>query len=199
MAKVKLTKTELKRQKESLKRFERYLPMLQLKKQQLQREVDKAHQRRQQLENKLDEVVETMNAWGALLGEDVELEKLVTLKQVEQSKDHIAGVEVPVFVHAGIRVQSYDLFALPLWVDRAIEALREIISLTTQVTIAEEQERRLSVELRVTSQRVNLFEEVKIPETRNNIRRISIYLGDQQTAAFGWALIAKRKLQAAPS
>ena len=33
MAKVKLTKTELKAQSDALKRFQRFLPMLQLKKQ----------------------------------------------------------------------------------------------------------------------------------------------------------------------
>ena len=35
MAKIKLTKTELKAQTDALKRFQRFLPMLQLKKQQL--------------------------------------------------------------------------------------------------------------------------------------------------------------------
>ena len=39
MAKIKLTKNELKIQRDALKRFERYLPTLQLKKQQLQMEV----------------------------------------------------------------------------------------------------------------------------------------------------------------
>jgi len=35
MAKIRLTKNELKKQKEDLKRYRRYLPMLQLKKKQL--------------------------------------------------------------------------------------------------------------------------------------------------------------------
>ena len=39
MAKIKLTKTELKAQTDALKRFQRFLPMLQLKKQQLQGEI----------------------------------------------------------------------------------------------------------------------------------------------------------------
>ena len=39
MAKIKLTKTELKAQTDALKRFSRFLPMLQLKKQQLQGEI----------------------------------------------------------------------------------------------------------------------------------------------------------------
>ena len=56
-----------------------------------------------------------------------------------------------------------------------------------------EQMELLRQELRVTTQRVNLFEKVKIPETRENIRRIQIYLGDQQTTSVGRAKIAKGK------
>ena len=52
----------------------------------------------------------------------------------------------------------------------------------------------LGRELRVTSQRVNLFEKVKIPQTKDNIRKIQIYLGDQQTSAVVRGKISKRKL-----
>ena len=41
MAKIKFTKNELKKQKDALKRFLRYLPTLMLKKQQLQMEIRK--------------------------------------------------------------------------------------------------------------------------------------------------------------
>ena len=41
MARIKLTKNELKTQKDNLKRFNRYLPTLVLKKQQLQMEIQK--------------------------------------------------------------------------------------------------------------------------------------------------------------
>ena len=43
---------------------------------------------------------------------------------------------------------------------------------------------------------VNLFEKVKIPETQENIRRISIYLADQQVNAVVRSKIAKRKIAA---
>ena len=61
--------------------------------------------------------------------------------------------------------------------------------------LAEEQLQLIEQELRVVAQRVNLFEKVKIPEARENIRRIQIYLGDQQTNAVGRAKIAKEKCQ----
>ncbi len=51
MAKVKLTKNELKKQRESLKRFMRYLPTLELKKQQLVAEIKKI----EETVNKLEE------------------------------------------------------------------------------------------------------------------------------------------------
>ncbi len=46
---------------------------------------------------------------------------------------------------------------------------------------------------------MNLFEKVKIPETAENIKRIRIYLGDQQTAQVVRGKISKRKLVRAAS
>ena len=53
----------------------------------------------------------------------------------------------------------------------------------------------LAKELRITTQRVNLFEKVKIPECKNNIRIIRIYLGDQQANAVGVSKVAKHKVE----
>ena len=55
----------------------------------------------------------------------------------------------------------------------------------------------LSAELRTTSQRVNLFEKVKIPECKENIRKIGIMLGDLDTSAVARSKIAKKKTAAA--
>ena len=52
----------------------------------------------------------------------------------------------------------------------------------------------LAAELQVTSQRVNLFEKVKIPQAIESIRRINIFLGDQQTAAVVTGKMAKGNL-----
>ena len=51
----------------------------------------------------------------------------------------------------------------------------------------------MAEELRTTSQRVNLFEKVKIPECRENIRVIKIAIGDEQTAAVTRGKIAKSR------
>ncbi len=60
----------------------------------------------------------------------------------------------------------------------------------------EKQYELLSKELRTTSQRVNLFEKVKIPESKDNIRKINIFLGDQQTSGVARSKLAKGKATA---
>lgn len=196
MPRISLNKTELKRQRDALQRFQRYLPLLQLKKQQLQAEVERVRREQARVREAGQRQREAVNGWVALLAEDVGLETLIALERVEVRWDNIAGVPVPVFVQAHLRAVSYDLFVTPPWVDRAIEALRALLAVQAEAVVLEEQSRRLARELRLTAQRVNLFEKIKIPEAQDHIRRLAIYLGDQQTAAFGWALESKRKLRA---
>lgn len=193
MPRINLNKTELKKQRDALKRFQRYLPMLQLKKQQLQSEVERVRREQARVLDAGQGLREALLGWVGLLAEEVSLETLITLERVKIQWSNIAGVKAPVFVAAQIRCEPYDLFMTPPWVDRALEALRALLALQAEATVLEEQARRLGLELRRTAQRVNLFENIKIPEAQENIRRLAIYLGDQQTAAFGWALETKRK------
>ena len=112
-------------------------------------------------------------------------------------EDNIAGVTVPVFEELTFEDIVYDVADYPLWVDTAVVKLREIARLDALTKTLRRQVELLEKELRSTAQRVNLFEKVKIPETRENIRVIGIYLGDQQTSAVVRGKIAKKKLQEA--
>jgi len=197
MQKVKLTKTVLKKQKDNLKRYERYLPTLYIKKHQLQKEIERARMELTKKKEKINKLTEALTPWISLLGEEVGLNELVKLKKIETRRDNIAGVDIPIFVKAHIDMKRYDLFLYPLWVDRGVDSIRAMLTLRSEQTALAYQERCLLRELRVTAQRVNLFEKVKIPETKEVIRKISIYLGDQQIAAVGWARMAKKKIQGA--
>ncbi|MFA5447249.1 MAG: V-type ATP synthase subunit D [Sphaerochaeta sp.] len=197
---VKLTKNEQKVQKDRLKQYERYLPTLQLKKQQLQlviRQIEaeiELHRRSQK------NLVRDMQSWIAVYGEnpafgpDRGIESLITIKSIVRSRGNIAGVIIPIFEELTFDEQAYDLHFYPLWVDQALECLREYARLDALIATLATQIKLLSNELRTTSQRVNLFEKVKIPEAKENIRIIGIYLGDQQTAAVVRGKIAKKKL-----
>ena len=194
MAKIRLTKNELKRQKDELKRFNRYLPTLMLKKQQLQVEILRVQRAEAERRARIDGELAEVRGWVGLLGEEAGLEGMLQDLRLRVTTGNIAGIDIPLFHDLEIVVASYDLFTTPLWVDKALEAIGRVLKLEAEIIVLDEQRRRLAHELRITSQRVNLFEKVKIPETREGIRRIGIYLGDQQTAAVVRGKIAKGKL-----
>ena len=192
MAKIKLTKTELKAQTDALKRFCRFLPMLQLKKQQLQGEIAGITAKADAVTAREQEVRTRLDAWVSLFatGGDL-LSGLVTVKEIRRSTANIAGVEIPVFNGIDTEVREIDLWETPAWVDDAVRALTDILALRSERLILQKQKALITEELRTTSQRVNLFEKVKIPACRENIRVIKIAIGDEQTAAVTRGKIAK--------
>ena len=198
---VKLTKNELKVQKDRLKQFQRYLPTLQLKKQQLQSVVMQVNAQLEQVERERRAAVAGLDDWVAVFAEndsfpaDKRLETLIRPHHVVCGEENIAGVTVPVFRELSFEDICYDVADYPLWVDTAAVRLREIARLDALEKTLRRQVELLEQELRSTAQRVNLFEKVKIPEAKENIRVIGIYLGDQQTSAVVRGKIAKKKLQ----
>jgi len=195
MAKIKLTKNELKKQKDSLKMYTRYLPTLMLKKQQLQGEIRLTELRIKELHDGIELLDNAHRSWVAVFTEKGFFTKdLISVVSVKTSQGNIAGVAIPVFENAEFAVAHYDLAHTPLWVDAAVEKMKQSLLLELEAQVLEEQRKRLDRELRITTQRVNLFEKIKIPETKDNIKKIQVYLGDQQTSAVVRGKIAKAGL-----
>ncbi|MDR1325779.1 MAG: V-type ATP synthase subunit D [Treponema sp.] len=198
MTKIKLTKNELKKQKDSLKMFQRYLPTLMLKKQQLQAEIRTTELHIKELLDEKEQIDETFKAWIAVYGEKgFFTSDILRITSLRTSEGNIAGVIIPIFHGADFEITPYDLVRTPLWLDAAVERMKQVLLLDLEAQTLEEQRKRLEHELRVTTQRVNLFEKIKIPETTGNIKKIQVYLGDQQTAAVVRGKIAKRGMQRA--
>ncbi|MDD5867661.1 MAG: V-type ATP synthase subunit D [Lachnospiraceae bacterium] len=197
---VKLTKNEQKVQKDHLKQYQRYLPTLQLKKQQLQSVIMQVNAELKAKEAEREAMVGNLDDWIAVFAEnqifpeDKKLEDLVQPDQVLVTTENVAGVKLPAFQELTFQDIAYNVSDYPLWVDTAVIKLREIARLDALVSTLEKQVELLEKELRTTSQRVNLFEKVKIPEAKENIRIIGVYLGDQQTAAVVRGKISKKKL-----
>lgn len=192
MAKVKLTKTELKAQTDALKRFQRFLPMLQLKKQQLQGEIAGISAKADETRAAERAVRADLDRWVGLFATDPALlVGLVKVKDVRTGSANIAGVAIPTFESIETDVKPVDPWATPAWVDGAVDVTTKILSLQCERAIYEEQRRLIAAELQQTSQRVNLFEKVRIPACKEAIRVIKIALGDEQTAAVTRGKIAK--------
>ena len=198
MPKVKLTKTALKQERDSLKQFQRFLPTLQLKKQQLQMEMRTCLDRIEKNRQFEQETKNALAAWTELFGDPEAVEKIkrnLSVSRVETGVQNIAGVDVPVFREVIFDAKPFDLYADDPWLDDAAESVKKIVSIQEEREIIRRQYDLIADELRVTTQRVNLFEKVKIPECKENIRAIQIYLGDMDTAAVARSQIAKKKLQ----
>ena len=196
MAKIKHTKNELKSQNDSLRRFQRFLPMLMLKKQQLQAEIQAIDSQLDERQALFSSAMSDIKTWSALFAEPIEMESLVTLDGVEREQGNIAGVNIPIIKKVNLTRAPLDLFSTPTWLDDAQDSLSSLIELRIEIEVLEEQRTLIKEELRTTSQRVNLFEKIKIPECQENIRIINIYLGDEQTAAVARGKLAKKRTEA---
>ncbi len=195
MAKIKLTKNELKVQKDALKMYQRYLPTLTLKKQQLQAEIRTIEAKAKAVRNEKESLEKGFRDWIAVFSEkDVFPDGIITVSNIRKGKGNIAGVTIPTYEGADFSRGNYDLYETPLWVDIAANHMEKAMSLDLEAEVLDEQVRLLSAELLATSQRVNLFEKVKIPETQQNIKKISIYMADQQVSAVVRSKISKRKI-----
>ena len=197
MAKIKLTKNELKVQKDALKMYKRYLPTLMLKKQQLQTEIRTIDAKAREVRAARVELEKEFNDWIAVFGEqEAFTPEMVTVRNIKKGTGNIAGVTIPIYEGADFSRGDYDLYNAPVWIDMAADRMEKALSLDLEAEVLDEQVRLLSKELRTTTQRVNLFEKVKIPETKANIKKITVYLGDEQIAAVVRSKISKKKLQA---
>lgn len=193
---IKLTKNELKKQKDNLKRYQKYLPTLKLKQQQLQTMLQKILHDIEELRLEYEEFFEEIQPWLAVFGDEVatRLHDFIEEATIKQSMQNIAGVDIPIYEDLQVSISEYDLIDTPLWIDAGLDALIRVLKILARIQILEEQYRCIEQELRTTIQRVNLFEKVKIPDTKHNIRVIQIYLGDQQTAAVVRGKITKSRI-----
>lgn len=194
MSRIKHTKTELKAQTDALKRFQRFLPMLQLKKQQLQAEIARISAKLDEVQAREVTARKRLAAWVALYADaDVSPETLVAFKGVRTVQGNIAGVAIPVYEGINAEPAPLDPYRTPAWADDAQEMLVELMALKAEGDVLRRQRERVQEELHTTGQRVNLFEKVKIPECKENIRVIRIFIGDEQTAAVVRGKIAKSR------
>jgi V-type ATPase, D subunit len=197
MAKIKLTKNEQKIQKDALKMYQRYLPTLTLKKQQLQTEIRAIDAKAREVRDARKALEKEFDEWIAVFGDAESFGRdTVRVSNIRKGTGNIAGVKIPIYEGADFTRAEYDLYETPVWIDMAADRMERALELDLEAEVLDEQVRLLSKELRTTTQRVNLFEKVKIPEAKENIRKISVFLGDERVAAVVRSKISKRKLEA---
>lgn len=194
--KLKYNKTALKAQRDAKSKYEKFLPILQLKKMQLQIVIRQMEPIIEEKRRNLQETTGRIRPWSRFLTDPaVDINDFLVIQEVLTDTDNIAGVDVPEFKKVVFKEVDYSLFATPSWLDTVVSALRMLVSIREELRVLLRKEELIREELRTTTQRTNLFEKKLIPELKENIRKIRIFLGDEETAAVGRAKLAKAKIQ----
>lgn len=198
MAQVRFTKNELRDQQLKLTQLDKYLPTLQLKKAMLQAEVDQVQLAIDAELKEKEQALQTLEPSVALLTEKYECHPLqyTEISHVEKTFENIAGVEIPVFKSVQFVPMDYSTVTTPAWLDSLVVQLQALVTIREKARVLEEKKRALEYELREVSIRVNLFEKVLIPRCKQTIKKIKLFLGEQQLVAVAQAKVAKTKILA---
>lgn len=194
MSRLALNKSSLSREKGSLDTFQKFLPSLDLKRRQLIAERAKAEHTLADIEGRLDALtVDVGRSIPMLANQYIAVEGLVRLAELRVGEENILGARLPFLKSVHVEVADYGYLLLPHWVDRYVELAKSIIELRAGQSVQRQRLDVLETAVRKVTQRVNLFDKVLIPKTRNNIKRIQIYLSDSDRAAVVRSKIAKAK------
>ncbi|MEX0350765.1 MAG: V-type ATP synthase subunit D [Paracoccaceae bacterium] len=198
MARLQLNKSSLAHQTAQLKTYEKFLPSLDLKRQQLMGEHAKAVAQVAEMERKVEELAQQVGRDLPMLGNsDIDLKGLVRLTRYELGEENVVGTKLPVLDRIEVEIRPYSPMVLPHWVDNVTVLLHDMLEARLRVKVARQRVEILSKAVDVITQRVNLFDKVLIPNARANIKKIRIYLNDEEMASVVRSKIAKRKRAAA--
>ena len=196
MARLALNKSSLKTERDRLATYRRFLPSLDLKRQQLLVELKNAERALAARRREIEEMIASLEGMLALVGAStMDLSGYVRVRAVELGEENVIGARLPVVSRTEFALEEYSTLAKPFWVDTLVEYLQKASTLRIHEQVEKERFRRLDEAVRKITQRVNLFEKVLIPTAEKNILRIRIYLGDAERAAVVRSKIVKAKRQ----
>jgi V/A-type H+/Na+-transporting ATPase subunit D len=194
VATVALSKSSLQQQRDRLRLFERFLPSLELKRQQLTAEYRKAEQALAQAERGADQSSRLLAPLLPILGStSMKLSGLVRVRRIDVVEEDVLGLRLPMLRAAEFEVADYSMLATPFWIEALVTCLKEVITYRIRLQVFRERVSRMQSGVRHLTQRVNLFEQVLIPGAKRDIARIQIFLSDVARAAVVTSKIAKAK------
>ncbi len=193
--KFQFNKTALQQLKKELKIRERALPTLKAKETALRLEVKKAKMEMKSAEAAFAKQKEQIAKIGSLWEEFPD--DLLKVEDVELNFRKIAGVRIPLLENIAFSIQREGLFGLPAWFATGVEKLKESAKLNIEIDVAKQKLAILEYARKKTTQKVNLYEKVQIPEYNGAILKIKRFMEDQENLAKSSQKILKNKLAAA--
>lgn len=193
--KYKLNKSELTRMKREVKIYNQFLPVLKLKQEQLQIEHLKIRREYNHFNSLFIGIKKRNEGLISVLSDEKAgyVFSYCKIFSVSLGVKSVAGVSVPKLNCIKFTEAPLYYFAFSAWFVKNINTLREFVKINVKINILLKQLFLIKKELKKSTQQVNLFEQVLIPESKYAIKRIKIALADEQVAAVGRGKIAKKK------
>jgi V/A-type H+-transporting ATPase subunit D len=191
--KYQINKTALNELNKQLRVRKRALPTIKNKESALRLEVKKAKSLADEVEARQAELTGKLQYMSGLWSEF--RPELVTVDDVKVSLTKIAGVKIPVLKEVIFTVHDFDLFSSPFWVVDGIQILKELTTLGIEREFYLEKMRLLDRARKKTTQKVNLYEKVQIPDYESAIRKIKRFLEDEENLSKSAQKIVKKRYE----
>src|SRR5260370_16565034 len=194
MATFDLSRSSFQRQRDQLRIFERFLPSLDLTRQQLTAEYKKSLQILAEAEQGASKASRSLTGLLPILGSaTMKLSGLAHIRRVDIGEEDVLGVRLPALRAVEFVTADYSLLATPFWIDDLVTCLKEVATYRIRLHVYRERAARIQSAVRRITQPVNLFEKVLIPHPNQNIPPIHIFSSDIGRAAVVTSKLAKAK------
>ena len=168
------------------------MPTLKAKETALRLEVKKAKKSLKEAELLAKKQKKLMAEFGMLWGEFPK--NLLLVDDVTLTFRKIAGVRIPMLDEIKFSLGRETIFGQPAWLASGIDTLKEATRLEIEIDIAKEKLAVLEYARKKTTQKVNLYEKVQIPEYNEALLKIKRFMEDQENLEKSSQKILKNKL-----
>lgn len=191
--KIKYTKTEQARQKKVLKVSLRMLPLFEAMEKSLMATINTIGENILRIRETIDQNEKKAEDWIAVLNDSwVNINNFISVNEIITKQIDVAGVRVRQFERVDFNVNPIHDDA-PLWLDNAIELMKEQLQLLAEIDCLQKQIDILEEELMEVRARVKLFENRRIPNAKIAIRKIGQKLQDDERLTIATAKVVKTK------
>lgn len=192
--KILMNKNTLATLKNELKGYRTALPVFEMKEQKLKEVIQSIENAVDRLNTAIENTNNEVKDWAAVMAEPtVALDDIIEISTLETKTREIAGVIVEQLETIDFTSQEIDYLETPLWLDAAMEVLKDQKTNLEMLRLEQGNLDRVREELAEARRMKNALKKVFIPETKANIRKIEIYLGDVERLAIGCAKLVKKK------
>lgn len=188
--KFQYNKTEIQRLTKQLAIRAKALPTLKSKETALRIEVKKIALEIEQLKANLDSKLSTMRSYLHFWSE---MPDILAIENAKIKLRNIAGVKIPVLENIEFHLHKISFINQPVWIPEALQDLQELIKLRIEIKIKNKQFDILNYARKKTTQKVNLYEKVQIPEFSTAILKIKRFLEDAENLEKSAQKIVKQR------